>query len=160
MIQGGRTRLGVVWVLAATLCLAAMGGAAWAGDGETVPARDPKQAVDEAYTAKMKKYTTAPYFTSPLVDYLPASKNVPTPEVVLGDVAGAPGILPYAEDVYKYMRLLEKASPRVKVYSDREDGRRARDDRGGGFIGRQSETSGGEPRATRETGRSAHDSTE
>src|SRR5450755_4551683 len=101
----------------AVLVLAAMSAMAWARDGETAPARDPKQLVDEAYTAKMKKYTTAPYFTSPLVDYLPASKNVPTPEVVLGDVAGAPGILPYAEDVYKYMRLLEKASPRVKVYS-------------------------------------------
>jgi Zinc carboxypeptidase len=117
MIHGGRTRVSVVWVLAATLFLTAMGGVARAGDGETSPARDPKQAVDEAYTAKMKKYTTAPYFTSPLVDYLPASKNVPTPEVVLGDVAGAPGILPYSTDVYKYMRLLEKASPRVKVYS-------------------------------------------
>src|SRR5215468_7559330 len=35
----------------------------------------------------------------------------------LGDVAGAPGKLPYAEDVYKYMRLLEKATPRVKVFS-------------------------------------------
>jgi hypothetical protein len=88
----------------------------WA-DGETAPARDPKQPVDEAYTAKIQKYTTAPYFTSPLVNYLPASKTVPTPEAVLGDVAGAPGILPYAEDVYKYMRLLEKASPRVKVFS-------------------------------------------
>src|SRR5271168_1325377 len=86
-------------------------------DGETAPARDPKQPVDDAYTAKIKKYTTQPFFTSPLVDYLPASKNVPTPEAVLGDVAGAPGILPYAEEVYKYMRLLEKASPRVKVYS-------------------------------------------
>ena len=86
-------------------------------DGETAPGRDPKQPLDEAYTAKMKKYTTAPYFTSPLVDYLPASKTVPTPEVVLGDVAGAPGILPYAEEVYKYMRLLEKTSPRVKVIS-------------------------------------------
>jgi Zinc carboxypeptidase len=84
---------------------------------ETGPARDPMQPVDEAYTAKMKKYTTQPYFTSPLVDYLPASKNVPTPEAVLGDVAGAPGILPYAEEVYKYMRLLETASPRVKVFS-------------------------------------------
>jgi hypothetical protein len=51
------------------------------------------------------------------VNYLPASKSVPTPEAVLGDVAGAPGILPYAEDVYKYMRMLEKASPRVKVFS-------------------------------------------
>ncbi|HEY2461118.1 MAG TPA: M14 family zinc carboxypeptidase [Candidatus Acidoferrum sp.] len=86
-------------------------------DGETAPARDPKQAVDEAYTAKIKKYTTSPNFSSPLVDYLPASKSVPTPETVLGDVAGAPGILPYAEDVYRYMRLLEKASPRVKVFS-------------------------------------------
>ncbi|HET9995509.1 MAG TPA: M14 family zinc carboxypeptidase [Candidatus Acidoferrum sp.] len=84
---------------------------------ETVPARDPRQAVDETYTARIKKYTTAPYFTSPLVDYLPASNTVPTPEAVLGDVAGAPGILPYAEDVYKYMRMLEKASPRVKVFS-------------------------------------------
>jgi len=84
---------------------------------ETAPARDPKQAVNEAYTAKIQKYTTAPVFTSPLVDYLPASKNVPTPEIVLGDVSGAPGILPYAEDVYKYMRLLAKATPRVRVFS-------------------------------------------
>ncbi len=91
-------------------------GAAATGD-ETAPARDPKQAVDEAYTAKIQKYTTAPYFTSPLVNYLPASKTVPTPEAVLGDVAGAPGVLPYAEDVYKYMRMLENASPRVKVFS-------------------------------------------
>jgi hypothetical protein len=109
------------------------GAASWANErranerraDESAPARDPKQAVDEAYTAKIHKYTTAPYFTSPLVDYLPASKSVPTPEVVLGEVAGAPGILPYARDVYKYMRLLEKASARVKVYSigSTEEGR-------------------------------------
>ena len=37
-----------------------------------------------------------PFFTSPLVDYLPASKTVPTPKAVLGDVAGAPGKLPYS----------------------------------------------------------------
>jgi len=76
--------LAVFALSAAPLCLA---------DGESVPARDPKQPMDEAYTAKIRKYTTAPYFSSPLVDYLPASRNVPTPEVVLGDVAGAPGIL-------------------------------------------------------------------
>jgi hypothetical protein len=96
----------------------AFGSAAVAlADGETAPARGPKQEVDEAYTAKIQKYTTAPYFTSPLVNYLPASKTVPTPEAVLGDVAGAPGVLPYSKDVYRYMRLLEKASPRVKVFS-------------------------------------------
>jgi hypothetical protein len=79
-------------------------------------ARDGKQTVDEEYTRKMKEYTTAPYFTSPLVDYLPASK-IPTPKSVLGDVAGAPGMLPYTKDVHDYMRMVEKASPRVKVYS-------------------------------------------
>ena len=102
----------------ALLVCAALGATATVfADGETQPARDPKQPIDEAYTAKIHKYTTESYFSSPLVDYLPASKSVPTPEVVLGDVAGAPGILPYAEEVYKYMRLLEKATPRVKVFS-------------------------------------------
>jgi hypothetical protein len=80
-------------------------------------ARDPKQPIDQHYTEQMKKYTTDPAFTSPLVDYLPASSTVPTPEKVLGDVSGAPDMLPYAEDVYKYFRMLESSSPRVKVYS-------------------------------------------
>src|ERR1700716_1336792 len=79
--------------------------------------RDPKIPIDEEYTKKIKEYTTQPFFGSPLVDYLPASKTVPTPKAVLGDIAGAPDKLPYAEEVYQYMRLLEKASPRVKVYS-------------------------------------------
>src|ERR1700704_4439969 len=80
-------------------------------------ARDPKIAIDDDYTKKIKEYTTEPFFSSPLVDHLPASKTVPTPKAVLGDIAGAPGKLPYAEEVYQYMRMLEKASPRVKVYS-------------------------------------------
>jgi hypothetical protein len=79
--------------------------------------RDPKIPIDTEYTQKIKEYTTEPFFNSPLTDYLPASKTVPTPTAVLGDIAGAPGKLPYAEDVYDYMRRLEKASPRVKVYS-------------------------------------------
>jgi len=79
--------------------------------------RDPKIPIDAEYTAKIKEYTTEPFFTSPLTDYLPASKTVPTPKTALGDIAGAPGKLPYAEEVYDYMRRLEKASPRVKVFS-------------------------------------------
>jgi hypothetical protein len=80
-------------------------------------ARDPKQPIDEAYTAKIKEYTTAPHFSSPLVDYLPASKTVPTPHAVVGDIAGAPGKLPYSHEVYQYLRMVEKASPRVKIVS-------------------------------------------
>lgn len=79
--------------------------------------RDPNQPIDEEYTKRIAEYTTEKFFNSPLTSYLPASKNVPTPMAVLGDIAGAPGKLPYAEDVYRYMRMLEKASPRVKVYT-------------------------------------------
>lgn len=106
------------WLKLVLLAALALGTSRAAlADSDTPPGRDPKQPIDEAYTAKIRKYTTEPVFSSPLVDYLPASKSIPTPEAVLGDVAGAPGILPYAEDVYKYMRLLEKATPRVKVFS-------------------------------------------
>jgi hypothetical protein len=88
-----------------------------AGNGLAKPGRNPNQPIDEEYTKKIREYTTETFFNSPLVDYLPASKTVPTPKVVLGDVAGAPGKLPYSHEVYKYMRLLEKASQRVKVFS-------------------------------------------
>ena len=81
------------------------------------PGRDPNQPVDEEYTRKIREYTTEPYFSSPLVDYLPASQTVPTPKAVIGDIAGAPGKLPYTADVNRYMHMLEKASPRVRVYS-------------------------------------------
>ncbi|HJS23843.1 MAG TPA: M14 family zinc carboxypeptidase [Pyrinomonadaceae bacterium] len=97
------------------LCLTTFGTIA---NAQVKPARDPNQPIDQEYTNKIREYTTAPYFNSPLTDYLPASPDVPTPKAVLGDVAGAPGKLPYAEDVYKYMRMLERARPeRVKVYS-------------------------------------------
>ncbi|HEV8204453.1 MAG TPA: hypothetical protein VGP98_09465, partial [Pyrinomonadaceae bacterium] len=96
------------------LCLSTFGIIA---NAQIKPGRDPNQPIDQEYTNKIREYTTAPYFNSPLTDYLPASSDVPTPKAVIGDVAGAPGKLPYAEDVYKYMRMLERASPRVKVFS-------------------------------------------
>jgi len=75
------------------------------------------QPIDSAYTRKIHEYTTAPFFTSPLVDYLPASSTVPTPQSVLGDIAGSPSKLPYSTDVYAYMRKLAAATPRVRVFS-------------------------------------------
>jgi len=81
------------------------------------PGRDPMQPIDSEYTRKIREYTTEPFFLSPLVDYLPASSTVPTPKAVLGDIAGAKNNLPYSKEVYAYFRLLEKSSPRVKVFS-------------------------------------------
>jgi hypothetical protein len=99
-------------MVAAVLCLSA---SAFAQITTTEYARDPNQPVDQQYTKKILEYTTDPSFISPLVNYLPASTTVPTPEKILGDVSGAPNMLPYAEDVYKYFRLLAASTPRVQV---------------------------------------------
>ena len=57
--------------LAASL-LAVLGAVALAAD-DARPGRDPAQPIDEAYTRKIREYTTALAFLSPLVDYLPAA---------------------------------------------------------------------------------------
>jgi len=80
------------------------------------PGRDPNQPIDEEYTKKIKEYTTETFFLSPVIDYMPASATVPTPKAILGDIAGAEGKLPYSKEVYDYMRLLAKSTPRVKVF--------------------------------------------
>jgi hypothetical protein len=80
---------------------------------------------DDAYTAEIRKQTTEARFMTELVDHLPASATVPTPLKFNGYIAGAEGKLTYAEDVYRYMRALEAATPRVKVFSlgSSEEGR-------------------------------------
>lgn len=104
--------------VAAALALVVAAHTAVAQDpGTAKPGRAPGQAIDEEYTKKIREYTTESFFLSPLVDYLPASKSVPTPKAVLGDIAGGPNKLPYSHEVYAYMRMLAKASPRVRVFS-------------------------------------------
>jgi hypothetical protein len=74
------------------------------------------QKIDEEYTKKIKEYTTDPHFITKYVNYLPASATVPTPLAVLGHIVGAPNILSYSQDVYKYFDALDKASPRITVF--------------------------------------------
>ncbi len=85
----------------------------------TMPRLEPdrRQPVNQEYTKEIAEFTTRKEFNSPLTDYLPASKTVPTPKDALGYIAGAAGKLPYSGEVYRYMRMVERASPRVKVYS-------------------------------------------
>jgi len=85
----------------------------------------PAQPLDEKYTAKIKEYTTETFFLTDLIDHLPASATVPTPEKILGYVIGTPEKLTYTKDIYRYLRELEKASPRMKVFSmgQSEEGR-------------------------------------
>jgi hypothetical protein len=75
------------------------------------------ESLDKDYTAKILEYTTEKFFLTELVDHLPASETVPSPFKVLGHVVGAPDILDHSADIYKYMRALDAASPRVEVFS-------------------------------------------
>ncbi len=79
-------------------------------------AQPASQAVDKDYTAKILEYTTGTYFLTEFVDHLPAA-DVPSPLKVLGHIAGAPEILDHSADIYKYMRSLDAATPRVTVFS-------------------------------------------
>ncbi len=76
-----------------------------------------QQPVDEEYTAKILEFTTEDFFMTPHVDHLPASETVPTPLDVLGHIAGAADVLSYPEEIYRYMRAVADASPRVEVHT-------------------------------------------
>ena len=78
--------------------------------------RDAAQPQDEEFAALVKGWTTAPHFSSPLVDHLPKVAGVPTPKDVLGYHIGAPAKLTYYADALRYYRALESALPgRVQV---------------------------------------------
>ena len=74
-------------------------------------------SMDEEYSKKIREFTTGSEFITDLVDHLPASDKVPSPLKFNGYIAGAADRLTYAADVHRYMRALEAASPRVKVFS-------------------------------------------
>jgi len=71
---------------------------------------------DAAYTRAIREATTAPEFSTPLVDHLPASATVPSPLAHHGYIAGAPDRLTYAAGIHAYMRALAAATSRVRVF--------------------------------------------
>jgi hypothetical protein len=79
-----------------------------------------QQPNDSAYTARIRELTPTDStwkFTTELVDHLPASATVPSPLKVLGYVPGTIARLAYVEELNRYFRAVEKASPRVRVFS-------------------------------------------
>ena len=75
----------------------------------------PTSPLDTAYGAKIAEYTTEKYFLTELVDHLPLSDRVPSPEKILGYAIGTPNKLTYTKDLNRYYRALAAASPRVRV---------------------------------------------
>src|SRR5687767_2148543 len=76
----------------------------------------PKSPLDTAYGAKIAEYTTEKYFMTELVDHLPLSDKVPSPDKVLGYTIGTPNKLTYTKDLHRYYRALAAASQRVRVF--------------------------------------------
>src|SRR3954471_2118524 len=64
--------------------------------------------------------TTEKFFITELVDHLPQSSCVPSPDEFLHHIVGAPGVLTHVKDINEYMRLLASKSPRVKVFEEGE----------------------------------------
>jgi len=86
----------------------------------------PAQKMNDAYAAKIKEYTTDPAFLTEMVDHLPVSDTVPSPDKVLGYIIGTPNRLTYVKDIMHYMSELAKAAParvRYKVAGKSEEGR-------------------------------------
>jgi hypothetical protein len=84
------------------------------------------QAVDTAATRLMRSWTTAPEFTSPLVDHLPVAPGVTSPVEHFGYPLGKPGVLHTTEEFYGWYEALAGSSPRVTFQrlDETEEGRR------------------------------------
>src|ERR1700693_566312 len=120
-MRGMNRRAQIRWIVLAAILALAVAAPGLLSDGvhaqrKPAPAAA-KQELDADYTAKIREYTTETFFLTELVDHLPASATVPSPQKVLGYVIGTPNKLTYTKDIYKYFRALAAASPRVKVWS-------------------------------------------
>ena len=72
---------------------------------------------DNEYSKKIKEYTTEKFFMTELVDHLPMSDTVPSPDKVLGYIVGTPNKLTYSKDLYRYYRELARTSNRVRLFT-------------------------------------------
>jgi hypothetical protein len=79
------------------------------------PAPAADQAMDQAFAAHAKAWTTKPEFISPLVDHLPLATTVPSPSQILGHDIGAPRILDHYADILAYYRALAAKTGRIKI---------------------------------------------
>jgi hypothetical protein len=83
--------------------------------GQSMPA----QKIDQDYTNRILANTPDKRILTEFVDHmpLPADPNVPSPLKFLGYVPGENNKLTYHKDIVRYLEALQKASPRVKLWS-------------------------------------------
>src|SRR5687768_14859671 len=109
--------LGLLVLTSVNLCVAQPKAGTSKPTAEAARAHTRNNSADNDYSTKIREYTTEPYFMTELVDHLPMSDKVPSPDKVLGYIVGTPNKLTYSKDLYRYYRELAKASPRVRVFT-------------------------------------------
>jgi len=85
------------------------------------------QPLNIEYTESILKNTTDKQFLTEIVDHLPASATVPSPEKILGYPIGTPERLTYTADQHRYYRELEKTSQRVRTFVAAEKSEQGRE---------------------------------
>jgi hypothetical protein len=89
--------------------------------------RAASQPINKEYTDSIIANTTDKQFLTEIVDHLPSSSKVPSPDKILGYPIGTPKKLTYTKDQYRYYRELEKATQRVKTFLAPEKSEQGRD---------------------------------
>ena len=116
-----RRTIGATPLLAMALALV-LGAGATSARQNAKPAAPPAQKVqkiDEAYTRKILDSTPDKRILTELVDHMPVpvDPKVPSPLQFLGYVPGENNMLTYHKDIVRYLDALQKASPRVKMWT-------------------------------------------
>ena len=84
------------------------------------------QAIDTAATRLILSWTTAPEYTNPMVDHIPAHPTVVSPAEHFGAPIGEPGTLHRTDEIHDYFRALASSTPRVgfRELGETEEGNR------------------------------------
>jgi len=101
--------------VSAILVLICIGSFLNSVSGRNPQSVEPNQPQDPGFAKMIREWTTRPEFLSPLVNHLPVTQGVPSPNQVLNHHIGAPKTLTYYSDILNYYRTLASKSPRVKV---------------------------------------------
>ena len=80
-----------------------------------VAALSAQQLTDTAFARQVREYTTDPRFLPASVASLPLASGIPSPQRHFGTIAGAPGVMHHADEIYGYFRALAAATPRVRL---------------------------------------------
>ena len=95
-------------------------------DGEVADTAPWGQAIEVESTRRILSWTTAPEYTTPLVDHIPDHPTIVSPADHFGQPIGEPGTLHRVDEIHGYLRALDETTDRVRFLElgETEEGNR------------------------------------